>query len=174
MRTRGIGSQTTRITRTLVGLVACFASWDHVQAQDPTATPDINNAGPKPSNTLEPILAELKKTMKDPYSIRDLRVCEPKVVPAFKYPGAGQRWEGAHWSVEFELNAKNGFGAYAGRRYFSANYKDGLLHHVGSPDLGASLNGKLLAFTENCQRVPDAEVQRILQGESSSAPTERG
>jgi hypothetical protein len=152
-----------------------MTTWELAAAQVPPAGTNINNAGPKPSSTLEPIIAELKKTMKDPYSIRDFRICEPKVAAAFKYPGAGDHWEPAHWIVEFELNAKNGFGAYAGRRYFTASYSGGTLRDVGSPNLGAGLNSKLLALTENCQRVPDAEIQRILTGDGSTVGSaERG
>ena len=131
--------------------------------QDPPPSADLHNAGPKPTNVLPDILASLRKTMKDPYSIRDLRLCEPKVTPAFKYPGAGERWEPAKWTVAFELNAKNGFGAYAGRTYFAATYKAGKLDDVGSPNLGAELNGKLLSITESCTRVPNAEIQSFLE-----------
>lgn len=131
-------------------------------AHDPQPSADIHNAGPRPTKVLADIMVSLKKTMKDPYSIRDLRLCEPKVTPAFKYPGAGERWEPAKWTVAFELNAKNGFGAYAGRTYFTATYKAGRLEDVGSPNLGAALNGKLLSITENCPRVPNAQVHSLL------------
>lgn len=131
--------------------------------QGPEASAELHNPGPKPANVLPDILASLRKTMKDPYSIRDLRLCEPKVAPAFKYPGAGERWEPAKWTVAFELNAKNGFGAYTGRTYFAATYKAGKLDDVGSPNLGAELNGKLLSITESCPRVPNVEIQAFLE-----------
>lgn len=132
-------------------------------AQNSPPSADLHNSGPKPTNVLAEIMVSLRKTMKDPYSIRDLRLCEPKVTPAFKYPGAGERWEPAKWTVAFELNAKNGFGAYAGRTYFTATYRAGRLEDVGSPNLGADLNGKLLSITENCPRVPNPEVQSLLE-----------
>ncbi len=130
--------------------------------QNPPGSADMSTAGPKPTNVLPDILANLRKTMKDPYSIRDLRICEAKVTPAFKYPGVGDRWEPAKWTVAFELNAKNGYGAYAGRSYFSATYKGGKLEDVGSPNLGATLNAKLLTITENCPRIANTEVQSLL------------
>lgn len=94
--------------------------------------------------------------------MRDFTLCDPRIAKAFKYPGAGERWEPAHWTVVFELNAKNGFGGYAGRTYFSATYKAGNLESVGSPNLGPDLNSKLLKMTEDCPRVPDAEIQHLL------------
>ncbi len=149
-----------------VSMILCAGiSSDLARAQETEGTSpvaDINDPGPKPDDVLPAIIANLKRSMKDPYSIRDFALCEPKITKAFKYPGAGNRWEPAHWSVDFELNAKNGFGGYAGRTYFSATYKAGRLDSVGSPNLGADLNTKLLGLTEACPRVPDAEIQRLL------------
>ena len=146
-------------------------------AQVPATSPPpgYSDAGIKPVNPLPAIIAELRRTMKDPYSIRDFSFCEPKVSPAFQYPSAGQRWEKAHWKVEFALNAENGFGGYAGRTYFSADFENGRLTSLGSPNLGPELNSKLLDLVKDCPSVPDAEIQRYLQGGGAeTGASERG
>jgi hypothetical protein len=134
------------------------AAW----GQEDALPTGFDEPGPKPVEVLPAILTELRRTMRDPYSIRDFAICDPQVTEAFKYPGAGQRWERAHWTVKFVLNAKNSYGGYAGLTYFSATYQNGQLQSVSSPNLGPELNAKLVDLARDCPRVPDAEIQRLL------------
>ena len=149
--------------KTLLGIVIAGVLASAAAAQtDPTMPAGYGDPGPKPTNVLPAIMSELRRTMKDPYSIRDMAMCEPAEAKAFKYPGAGERWERAHWTVTFVLNARNSYGGYAGLTYFLADYENGQLRTVGSPNLGPAFSGKLVSLARDCPKVPDAEVQRLL------------
>lgn len=131
-------------------------------APEPPMPAGYDDPGPKPENALPAILADLRRTMKDPYSIRDFRMCEATPTRPFRYPGVAGQWEPAKWTIAFALNAKNSYGGYAGSTYFNATFKDGKLADLGSPNLGAELNGKLLESTKDCRPVADAEIQRLV------------
>ena len=133
-----------------------------VAAQDQMPA-GFDDPGPKPTDVLPPIVANLRATLRDPASVRDFRLCEPEVSKPFRYPGVGNTWERARWTVRFSLNGRNGFGGYAGRQAFSATYRDGKLTDVASPNLGPDLNAKMVNLTNGCPSVSDAEIQRLLQ-----------
>lgn len=150
-----------RIAMLLLATAFCVTTPAWSQQGD-VAPPGYDDPGMKPENVLPDILTDLKRTMNDPYSIRDFAMCEPEVTKAFRYPGAGNRWEKSHWSVKLVLNAKNKFGGYAGLTYFSAEYREGKLERLGSANLGADLNRKLVDLVKSCPRIPDAEIQKLL------------
>lgn len=98
--------------------------------------------------------------MKDPYSIRDLRVCQPKIVPGVRLPN-GMETKGS-WTIDFSLNAKNSYGGYAGATPFSATFKDGKLTDVGSVDINPSINAKMLELSSGCPLIPATTIKTLL------------
>ncbi len=122
--------------------------------------------GPAPENLLSKIVAKLRTTLKDPYSLRDLRVCEPKAGNAYY----GLEWKRARWSSMIALNSKNAFGGYTGVTVFSVPFENGeatdMMQMGGLSVLSAAQNAELMARTQAmaqaCPRVPDAEIQRLL------------
>lgn len=98
--------------------------------------------------------------MKDPYSIRDLRICQPKIVPGFRLP-SGMEMK-AKWTIDFSLNAKNSYGGYAGITPFTATFEEGKLSHVGSVDINPSINAKMLELSSGCPLVPAAKIKALL------------
>ncbi|MBC2806545.1 hypothetical protein C3Y94_025685 [Rhizobium ruizarguesonis] len=65
---------------------------------------------PQPTNTDQKALAVIKGALKDPYSVRDIRLGHPhRAVDNFAYPNA--------WAVCATFNAKNSFGGYAPGAY---------------------------------------------------------
>jgi hypothetical protein len=152
----------------LAALAAALVLSSPATAKKRVAVPEApmpagyDDPGPKPEKALPVILADLRRTMKDPYSMRDFRLCEASVAQAFRYPGRAGLWQRARWTVHFALNAKNSYGGYAGQTYFTATFEGGKLTGVSSPDLGPELNRKLLGITLDCPTVPDAELQRLL------------
>lgn len=97
-------------TNILAAAVAVLLASSAAAQTDGSMPAGYDEPGAKPTDVLPAILADLKRTMKDPYSIRDFAICEPEVTKAFKYPGAGQRWERSYWTVKFVLNARNSYG----------------------------------------------------------------
>lgn len=61
-------------------------------APEPPMPAGYDDPGPKPENALPAILADLRRTMKDPYSIRDFRMCEATPTRPFRYPGVAGQW----------------------------------------------------------------------------------
>ncbi len=118
--------------------------------------------GPKPINVLPAILADLRRTLTDPYSVRDVHICDPKATtPKYNSYGAGS-WMRSQWMVDFSLNAKNRMGGYAGRTAFIASYTDGKLVSVSSIGFMRDVNAKMVDETAACPRVPDAEIQKLF------------
>ncbi len=46
---------------------------------------------------------------------------------------------------------------------FSATFENGVLTDAHAVSLGPELNAKYLSMTEGCRRIPDAEIQQMLQ-----------
>ena len=130
-------------------------------AQPPMPT-GYDDPGPKPVNVLPAITADLRKTLTDPYSVRDFQLCEPHATkPVYNSYGEGV-WLRSQWMISFSLNAKNRMGGYAGRTGFLASYTDGKLESVSSMSDYADTNEKVVGETVDCPRVQDAEIQKLL------------
>lgn len=138
-----------------------------------------DNPGPAPQNFVPKVVAKLRQELKDPYSMRDLRICEPKAGTAYY----GLEWKRARWSSLITLNSKNNFGGYTGVTVFSVSFEKGeaveMLMMRGlsvlSPTQNLDLMARTHAMARACPPVPDAEIQRLLQGEGAAiGGTERG
>lgn len=124
-----------------------------------------DDPGPAPENTLPAIVEKLRGELVDPYSIRDFILCDPTSSPAREFRG---QWRPARWTVMFALNARNRMGGYTGRKRYRAFYAEGRLDSIVSDDFGgrSGLDAEISRLAERlldqCTRVPDAEVQRLL------------
>jgi hypothetical protein len=139
-------------------------------AGKPPARPPMpagyDDPGPAPQNVVPSVVAKLRQTLKDPYSLRDLRICAPNAGRAYY----GLEWKRARWSSMIALNSKNSYGGYTGVSVFSVSFENGvavdMLEMSGLSLLSAAQNTELIARTQAkaqaCPLVPDAEVQRLL------------
>ena len=85
---------------------------------------DAGDRGPLPENYKEIVQGWIHATLKDPYSVQDLEITRP--VPAAVYgKRAFRKFTVWAWQVDFSLNAKNGFGGYAGLTRYSIWVRDG-------------------------------------------------
>ncbi len=139
----------------LVGLPAS------AETIDPNAYPEL-----APDVLLPPIIAELKRTLKDPRSVRDLVLC-----PATKVKLENGR--PVRWSVLISFNAKNSYGAYEGSKFFGAVFRNGRLSgrlvatQFGSDDgLEGLINAAVARKMANCPTVSDEKLQQLLTGGS--------
>ena len=80
---------------------------------DPAAYPELASDA-----LLPPILAELKRTLKDPYSIRDFTLCPARAVKLKDGKPVG-------WAVMLSFNAKNSYGGYEGVKVYSVLFRNG-------------------------------------------------
>jgi hypothetical protein len=74
------------------------------------------------------------RTFKDPYSVRDLEIDEPRMVNPLA--------RGPEWIIPFRCNAKNSFGAYTGLQQHYVYVKHGVI------DWGASGMAESVALGE--------------------------
>ncbi len=81
-------------------LMAAAAFWLATGVQ---AGPSL---GPTPAQVKTAVQEFLHRALKDPYSVRDLRIG----TPAFNYRATKHK----DWVIPIEFNSKNGFGAYTG------------------------------------------------------------
>jgi len=88
------------------------------------AEPSASEA-PPPSNYRELIVASLRTFLKDPYSVRDAEIAEPRTMFVGLLNG------GMAQAVCVRLNAKNSYGAYAGLQTYAFVFKDGRAVVVG-------------------------------------------
>lgn len=126
---------------------------------DPAAYPELAQ-----DVLLPPILAELHRTLNDPYSIRDFVMC----------PARGIKLKNnrpVRWVVSISFNAKNEFGGYTGVRTYAAVFKDGHISGgIGSTQfakldgLEGLINNMVAKRMAACPNVPDAKVQQLLTG----------
>jgi hypothetical protein len=121
-----------------------------------------DNPGPSPENALAKVFANLRTTLKDPYSIRDFKLCEPRQIEAYY----GIDWVRAHWIVTVNFNAKNSYGGYTGPTQFDVEFENGEAVRATQFDgidlLTPVQNAKLLAMSQACPKVPDTEIHRLL------------
>ena len=138
--------------------------------------PGYDDPGPKPADVLPLIVNRLRTTMKDPYSMRDLTMCSLERIEAYNSPLG---WQRARWVSKITLNSRNAYGGYTGSTNYTVNFRDGVAAEItefrGIDLLPPSVNARLMAAAQACPRVPDAEIQRILQGDGSAVGSvERG
>lgn len=116
-------------------LAACTAVICGCATTSTSATPFLNtDPGPKPEGYDDPgprpdmdtllnaLASEMHSSLKDPYSVRDLRLCEPETTEA---ESIGAQWTPASWKFSFALNAKNSYGAYGGMTHYLGRYRKG-------------------------------------------------
>jgi hypothetical protein len=107
------------------------------------------------------ILPILKQRLRDPYSVRDFRICEARGLEL--KDGRLDRW-----SVAFGFNAKNGLGGYEGFQAWVAQFAQGQPVSLRSMKSGASdrlmapLYTLLRRQVEQCSAVTDDDVQRMM------------
>jgi len=116
----------------------------------------------RPSAMLEQILPKLRRTLADPYSVRDFSLCPPCGLKLKK--GRPDRW-----TVFFSFNAKNSLAGYTGIRTWLAAFRGGRLQ--GEPfDAGVDDTSGLMVVLNRpsqrqlatCAPVPDEEIQRLM------------
>jgi len=74
----------------------------------------FNDMGTPPDTYGKQVRNYLNKTLKDPYSIKDLNIGEPQ----FGHCSMGIFGQYYGWRVPVEYNAKNSFGAYTGLKQY--------------------------------------------------------
>lgn len=147
----------------VVGL-ACFAGGlANAEAEpaknpiDPAAYPELASEAQLPA-----ILAELRHTLPDIYSVREVRIC-----PASRIKLKDGR--PSDWAVRFEYNAKNQNGGYSGIQRDVAIFRRGrIAYPIGNaPQLGRTgldgvFNKSVDRQMEACTAIPDSAVQQAL------------
>lgn len=113
---------------------------------------------------LDQILPKLKRTLRDPYSVRDFSICAPR----------GVKWKDGRperWTVLFSFNARNAYGGYTGVETWFAMFRKGRLSgelvrtQLQSTDgLMGLLNRPVQRQLEQCEPIPDDELQRLMSG----------
>ena len=119
-------------------------------------------------DTLLPIIAaELRATLKDPYSVRDFVLCPARKVSL-------KNGKPASWSVMFSLRAKNSYGAYEGVQIYAAIFRNGRLSGgLSSPQFKSSegleglINRSIARMLTACPGVTDERIQQLLSAGSS-------
>jgi hypothetical protein len=133
--------------------------------QERTSAPmpaGYDDPGPPPEDVLAKVVARLRTTLSDPYSIRDLTLCPLDRGEAFY----SVRWHRAQWTVRFTLNSRNSHGGYTGSTMYTATFEDGEVTEVRQFTpldlITPAQNARLIEMAQACPRVPDAEIQRLL------------
>ena len=100
------------------------------------------------------IASSLRNSLTDAGSVSNFMLCTPPVKIKWK------EGKPVRWTFLLSLNTKNSYGGYAGTQGMAAIfYAD---KPVETFSLGMPLRAKDLA---RCTRVPDAEIQRLIQDE---------
>ena len=100
-----------------------------------------SEAGPKPLDAHAQILTELRATLKDPYSMIDLRICEPQPLKGW-------------WVVYASFKSKNSYGGYgdtAGYAYQFVNGKRELAIEISADR------------ASQCQIIDKAEIAGVFK-----------
>lgn len=125
-----------------------------------------------PDALLPPIIAELRRTLKDPQSVRDFTLCPP--VKVKMKDGRPLRW-----SVLLSFNAKNSYGGYDGIKMFSAGFRQGrLISGVNSAQFNNNegfaglVNNAIARKMAQCPIVPDERIQQMMRGSSIYKPVD--
>lgn len=156
-RTRGIAAPLISWLLATAALITTTPAMASDQL-DPVTYPEL-----APAAVLPAILAELRHTLPDIYSVREMRLC-----PAIRIKLKDGK--PTDWAIRFEFNAKNQNGGYAGIRREVAIFRDGRIKYpIGnSPQLGREgLDGVFSKMVDKqmapCTAIPDATVQQVLQ-----------
>lgn len=130
---------------------------------------DVNTAAwPElsPDALLPPILAELKRTLNDPYSIRDFTLCEAAKIKL-------KNGKPDRWSVQFAFNAKNAYGGYAGVRTYIAVFREGRMASTilssqfeSSDGLEGLINSMVARRMATCPTVSDDKIRELMNSQS--------
>jgi hypothetical protein len=147
-----------------------------IQPVQPVPPAGYDDPGPRPADVLPQIIKRLRTTLRDPYSIRDLTVCELETRHAFNTPLG---WRPARWMTKITLNSRNAYGGYSGSTMYTVTFEGGEVEEItqfrGIDLLSPQVNARLLAAAQACPRTPDTEIQRLIQDNGSPTPTpERG
>ena len=97
--------------------------------------------GLKPADYRVQILTDQRQTLRDPYSMIDLHMCEPR-------PGPG--W----WTVLISLKSKNGYGGYGDAQGYAYQFIDG--KRKMSIEMGPD-------EANDCPLVAKAEIAKVFQ-----------
>lgn len=115
-----------------------------------------------PEALLPAVVAEMKRTLADPSSVRDLVICPPKKVKL-------KDGKPASFAIKIGLSAKNLYGAYAGRQYFGLVFRQGRVWNrmspitmSGSGGLTGLINDSIARDVERCERITSLQLQRAL------------
>jgi hypothetical protein len=128
-------------------------------AVDPAAYPELAS-----EVLLPPILVELKRTLKDPYSIRDLTLCPPRGIKL-------KDGKPTSWVVMLSFNARGSFGGYEGIKIYGVRFRNGRVSGpVTATELASNagidglINSAIAKLTATCPMIPDATIQQIISG----------
>lgn len=131
---------------------------------DVAAYPELSSDALLPA-----IIGDLKQELADPYSIRDLTICPARSVKLRD----GRPYS---WVVDFALNARGKTGGYDGLTSFVIAFKQGRITlHASAAKfnkesaLDTLINRANLKRFAPCERVPNAKVQALLEGEAEPA-----
>lgn len=117
---------------------------------------------------LSPIIADLKRTLRDPRSIVDFTICPPQQI---KYKNG----QPVNWGVNFAFNAKNGFGAYEGLTTYVAAFRNRRLYVVGKTQLAGNvgfdglINDIIARRLATCPTVPSERIVVMIEGSGTVA-----
>lgn len=134
-----------------------------------------DNPGPRPEQVLEKVIRRLHVELKDPYSIRDLTICELEQTKASVAPFSPV-WRRSRWFVRFALNSKNAYGGYTGSTPYYAFFDNGDVAYIEQGVLSelivgrlsdlslADLNREMTRARQPCPKVADEAIQALLRG----------
>lgn len=180
MRLRNLGAfRPQRSKAKLAFLLALALACSPAYGQSWKSVPmpaGYDDPGPKPANVLPLIVNRLRTVLKDPYSIRDFTLCGLERIEAYNSPLG---WQRARWISKITLNSRNSYGGYTGSTNYTVTFNNGAVAEItefrGIDLLPPSVNARLIAAAQACPRVPDTEIQRILQGDGNTVGSvERG
>jgi hypothetical protein len=124
---------------------------------DPSTYPEL-----APDRLLPAIIADLKRTIPDAYSMRDFLICPARRIKLIDgHP--------VRWSVTFGFNAKSESGGYTGLTSYSIAFKDSriAMHASASKMPGKDgfdqlINDAIIKDLLKCSSVPDSRIQELL------------
>lgn len=90
--------------------------------------------GPYPKNYEAIVHDWMKRTLFDPYSVRDLTIAKPVKGWRTGSPLFGEKSVNYGWEVLVTLNAKNQLGAYTGLQTYDLIIRDGRVQSDGARD----------------------------------------
>ncbi|MBY3183349.1 hypothetical protein HFO24_16985 [Rhizobium laguerreae] len=106
-----------------LALSVCLSS---CETTAPTAE-NLAKVAQIPPNYKDQTVAYFKRTLKDPYSIRDAQITDPTVIFVGLVNGTSAP------GVCVQMNGKNSFGAYTGIQFYAVAFKNGALFGVAPP-----------------------------------------